>query len=76
MEQKQKPERAMTDWISVKDRLPDHSGYYLVYALGGQDIAEYYKSVKPSGGFQNHRLTYTITHWQPLPEPPKEADHD
>ena len=63
-----------TDWISVKDRLPEISGYYQVYAKGGQDVADYIRGCGKQAGFMNHRLTYNITHWQPLPEPPKEAD--
>ena len=60
-------------WISVKDRLPEKSGYYL------------YFSKYPHGGLQDgigvsyfqHKVkewkkvyTPTVTHWMPLPEPP------
>jgi len=69
-------------WISVKDRLPDRDGEYMVY---GQ--SEAMRELLPDNapiwicyyckehGFYNieMRREYDyITHWMPLPEPPKE----
>ena len=62
----------MDEWISVKDRLPESGETTLVYN-GDIDVH----------GFWNGRwLDYDengypfevlyITHWMPLPEPPKE----
>lgn len=61
-------------WISVKDRLPEESGRYLVYAKEGErethrTIAPFQKAFHLSG-----RMAYwKVTHWMPLPEPPKEG---
>jgi hypothetical protein len=62
-----------SEWISVKDRLPEESGRYLVYAKEGErethrTIAPFHKAFHLSG-----RMAYwKVTHWMPLPEPPKE----
>ena len=69
-------------WISVKDRLPNRDGLYVVY---GQTEAMrellpdndpiwmcYYRKER---GFYDTELCRGydfITHWMPLPEPPKE----
>lgn len=69
----------MSEWINVKDKLPDKQDCYLTYYntndyciidISGWDMKkqmfvyldpEYY-------GDENEN----ITHWMPLPEPPKE----
>ena len=57
------------EWIPVDDRLPDKPMKCLVYTkrgeCGGYDISYY------NQGFY---LQYAnVTHWMPLPEPPKEG---
>lgn len=65
----------MSKWISVEDRLPDHSGWYIVtgtyidYELayfnpqfGWDDIYNYSEI--------GEHVNYEITHWIPLPELP------
>jgi len=66
-------------WISVKDRLPGESGYYLYFAdnpyKGLQDgIGVSYFMHKA----KEWKKVYTpcVTHWMPLPEPPEEGSHD
>ena len=61
-------------WISVDDRLPEEDGYYLCCIKSSLfpdrvyiDILECAKSSFEEG----HIYTDTITHWMPLPEPPK-----
>ena len=86
------------EWISVKDRLPEYPGHYLVctsinYWHGGcMDINEnhkYHPSGTPVGydgttmsvldcyydvtGHWNRVCDSHVTHWMPLPEPPKES---
>lgn len=57
-------------WISVDDELPPNSGdFWLVYTDKGR-IAEcrYYSDEWIATYCNNER----VTHWQPLPQPPKE----
>ena len=57
-------------WISVKDRLPDDDTLVLVYSRQGN-----YMNLKVDyihgGKWFNSML---VTHWMPLPTPPKEVD--
>ena len=73
---------AMSEWISVKDRLPDpkkHPNRYIVAC-----IEPFYKSLvidfmRYSNGvwyYDGLPTQATVTHWIPLPEPPKEDEHD
>lgn len=84
------------EWVSVKDRLPEYPGHYLVctsinYWHGGcMDINEnhkYHPSGTPVGydgttmsvidcyydvtGHWNRVCDRHVTHWMPLPPPPK-----
>lgn len=81
----------MAEWISVKESLPDENGRYLVVDeitapknLGGnhQQIRimrfykdEWYTPVR-APEWINAAIKDNITHWMPLPEPPKEEDND
>lgn len=58
----------MNEWISAKDRLPDVTGKYLVCTTKG---SVYLAKFSVPDLFHTDMNTY-ITHWQPLPEPPKE----
>lgn len=60
-------------WIPVTERLPKEQGYYLVAHQRSGCVAErfYYRDcpdlfVKVTGD--------PVTHWMPLPEPPKEGE--
>ena len=70
-------------WISVKERLPEKEGSYIVRTkTGAVTTARFYDERTFS---ETHYLPkeYTrkaawsrnrdVTHWMPLPEPPKEA---
>jgi hypothetical protein len=58
-------------WISVKDRLPDDSipsTFYLCYWNGYIRVCKYWRTRKV---FEHRGKTVKVTHWMPLPEPPK-----
>lgn len=60
-------------WISVKDRLPGISGYFIV-AKGGFVFSTFYESYSKKwiGDFCGN--IKGITHWMPWPDPPKEDE--
>ena len=72
-------------WISVKDRLPEVDVQVIVFAVGKYDcfIGTTTHAIstmldRPSGKrwavpWQYFDVDYEITHWMPLPEPPKEG---
>ena len=65
------------EWISVAERLPEESGYYLTYHNGVTSALEYSVRHKlfnaaddlPEAFSKEHSLT--VSHWMPLPEAPK-----
>lgn len=76
----------MSEWISVKDRLPEKDGWYLVFAPGYWGNSQIYglDGLAYSNFKQNYKVHWGIergsgrgypgivTHWMPLPEPPME----
>lgn len=80
-------EMSKSGWISVKDRLPEEKGTYLVFAPtyhGGSSsgldcndgimFARWKKHWSIEVGC--HKIPNCVTHWMPLPEPPKEEEND
>ena len=63
------------EWISVKDRLPEDRGYYLVAYLDkyneSTSIALDFYVNCGAGEWWSNEFTHNITHWMPLPQPPK-----
>lgn len=67
-------------WISVKDRLPPDQGkkvlvanghgYISVFALWKKEYGNKWTWIDEQGHFKH---TNDITHWMPLPKPPKEV---
>ena len=55
-----------TKWIPVTERLPDIGIVVLVYSEDDGICVDYYGG--DSFGY------YDVTHWMPLPQPPKEGD--
>lgn len=65
-------------WISVKDALPEDSKEALVFApacniIGKMLIGCYYheSDTWTVYDFRDSKLNEAVTHWMPLPEPPK-----
>ena len=60
-------------WIPLTERLPEHSGNYLVYSVGGN-----WKqlSAVEIAFWDDKRFIvqsfFAVTHWTPLPQPPEE----
>jgi len=67
----------MSDWISVKDRLPENDDNYLIlfeygrYRFNERVIVGFYSNNKWCVSGHSNNLD-TVTHWMPLPEPPKD----
>ena len=72
------------EWISVKDRLPDNKEHDWVLAQVVEDngfmhiptVMEYRQSrndwfEETYGWLSEHNGAFTVTHWMPLPLPPK-----
>ena len=72
------------EWISVDDRLPDNKEHDWVLAQVVEDngfmhiptVMEYRQSKndwfeETYGWLSDHNGAFTVTHWMPLPEPPK-----
>jgi hypothetical protein len=60
----------MSEWISVKDRLPDNHGYYLCHYIF--DTKRCYHDFWFTGSVFS--TVDEITHWMPLPNPPKDKE--
>ena len=60
-------------WISMEERSPDENRNYLVYGkfkivdVGAQGLERW------AGNRWLVPTEFTVTHWMPLPEPPKEG---
>lgn len=74
----------MSEWISVKDKLPKENGIYIVYVQDGTSVAGWiwYDNIVVAaeyafGGWwwcensNDFDITNIVTHWMPLPEPPR-----
>lgn len=66
-------EAAQPRWISVEDGLPKKSGKYIVCTVKG---SVYCTSAVMRGdeAYFKCDINTHITHWMPLPEPPKEGE--
>ena len=57
------------EWISVKDRLPEEEGLYLVEVVNDHEIRN--SKTAWYHGHGNWFLHQNVTHWMHLPQPPK-----
>lgn len=65
----------MSEWISVKDKLPDTTGRYWCFVRYVSDLTECeYQWNCCYNEFANKFITdddgHVVTHWMPLPPPP------
>ena len=64
--------RKQSEWISVEERLPDTTEKILVYCSNGEILpAKYIRVQGLEFWFEETYSCHNITHWMPLPEPPK-----
>ncbi len=67
------PEAQIPKWISVEERLPKDYVDVLVYdKLDGIGVCQYSSVLRKFFG-DEEGMYLEITHWMPLPEPPKEG---
>jgi len=63
-------------WIPVGERLPEPNKFVLVYAPKFKNVFECYVD-RDCGNWRFavscYDITQPVTHWKPLPQPPKEA---
>lgn len=67
----------MSEWISVKDRLPEFGQAVLIYTeYGKYDVCDIARDSDGDIMWHNfirpRHTNGSVTHWQPLPKPPKE----
>lgn len=66
----------MSEWISVKDRLPTDNYRVLINLNNGWQVTGYYDTLDGKWYLTGSGCYFNgfrkPTHWQPLPEPPKE----
>ena len=73
---------ALPHWISVEDRLPNVGDSVLINC--NFDGKHYRYMITSWTGIKNHGIAdwenvgfaLTVTHWMPMPEPPKEVGED
>ena len=66
---------AVDKWIQVTERLPEEDGRYLCNTRSFAFPGSFYQTIMKyeKGGFiEGYIYTDDVTHWMPLPEPPKE----
>ena len=64
----------MSEWISVKDRLPETPVEVLVFNLGTWVLAYWNEDVGQWILYNGDKVLRYVTHWMPLPEPPEEVE--
>ena len=74
-EESQRAARKVIDsypkWIPLTERLPEYSGDYLVYSIGGN--WEQLSTIEIAFWNDKNFIVqsfFAVTHWMPLPEPP------
>jgi hypothetical protein len=60
------------EWVSVKDRLPELFENVLTYDCDGKIFINWLEEITEMKSYFAYG-SKTVTHWMPLPEPPKEG---
>lgn len=69
----QQLEAQVPRWVPVTERLPEDGKDVLVLIRGIVDVGFHFAQY----GWETYTMrTVGITHWMPLPEPPKEVQHE
>ena len=66
--------RSAQEWIPVTERLPEESGMYIITANDGHAQRVSFVQWQKKNRMWNltgARSYWRVTHWQPLPQPPK-----
>lgn len=65
----------MSEWISVKDRLPEpHECVLICTKSGVVDTDVFQEQMMPQTYFNYYNES--VTHWMPLPDPPAGEEHE
>ena len=67
----------VSGWVSVKDRLPEKDGVYLVYCDRESVFSAWYERGREHSEWTDDYEGYCdldVTYWMPLPEPPGEVE--
>ncbi len=65
------PSADVAQWISVKDRLPDDNDRVIAFRPYEAEVSAYRYCVARGWSLKTSISNKGITHWMPLPEPPK-----
>lgn len=60
------------EWISVDDRLPKHGQIVFCYTKYFYEVLQWGDDSEQWCGQNSVNAKHYVTHWMPLPEPPKE----
>lgn len=72
---KERIEALPDEWISVEDRLPESTRFYLwLVHIGDMDRVDkvFYEQWEWRESGTNYEFTENVTHWMPLPNIPKQ----
>lgn len=65
----------MSEWISIDDRLPEYGKDCLVWCVFKAAMEHNVAFLSDEEGWitteADWNIDYAVTHWMPLPEPPK-----
>lgn len=62
----------MSEWIKCSEMMPKHGDHVLVWVRFGHMYIARYNSASVKFICDEYIQCIDVTHWMPLPEPPKE----